>query len=96
MAKAKSTAIAPSVDKSDVAELIFQVSLIGHALNTTRNLSCVYADLMHEVPAESSAVSLDTKALRGTMTFLTAQLDEALESLAMVSDLLSQIETTAA
>ncbi|SEF14497.1 hypothetical protein SAMN02787142_8321 [Burkholderia sp. WP9] len=98
MAKTQSTVIAPSPadHASDIAELIFQTALVNHALETTRNLSRIYADLAHEVPDDSSAVTLDAKALRGMMTFFTAQLDEALESLDVVIALLSQLEKPAA
>ena len=98
MAKAQSTVIAPSPADcaSDIAELIFQTAVIDSALETTRNLSRVYADLAHEVADDSAAITLDAKAMRGMMTFFTAQLDEALESLDMVRVLLSQLEKTTA
>ncbi|KWC96607.1 hypothetical protein [Burkholderia stagnalis] len=97
MAKAKSFAIVPRpVDRaSDIAELIFQTALVDHALATTRNLSRIYADLTHEVADDTAAITLDAKALRGMMTFFTAQLDEALESLDVVRAMLSQLEKPA-
>jgi len=97
MSKAKSTAIVPRpVDRaSDIAELIFQTALVDHALETTRNLSRIYADLTHEVSDDSAAITLDTKALRGMMTFFTEQLDEALESLDVVRATLSLLEKPA-
>lgn len=87
------SAVSKAAERNEIDDLIYRLDAIETTLSAVRNLSRVYADLAHEVPEESAAVTIDAEAMRGTMTFFTAQLDEAIDSLQIVHVLTSQLGT---
>jgi hypothetical protein len=78
--------------EKDIADLVARIGAIDSTLGSVRDLARFYADLAHEVPDESKAVTIDAQALRGTMTFFVAHLENAIESLGMVQTMASLLD----
>lgn len=76
----------------EIAYLLTRLGSIETTVHGVRDLICFYVDLAHELPDESKTVRIDAQALRGTMTRLYAELEDAIESLATAQAMVSLLD----
>ncbi|MDO8591496.1 MAG: hypothetical protein Q7R60_01045 [bacterium] len=77
---------------NEIAHLLTRLGSIETTVHGVRDLICFYVDLTHELPDESKTIRIDAQALRGTMTRLYAELEDAIESLATVQAMASLLD----
>ena len=67
------------------------LEMIEATVQRARDTACLFAYLTQDIPDTSKHIELDLQALRGVMTRICGDLDEALQSLDQTSDLFSLI-----
>ena len=78
-------------EPQNARELAAQLETIEAAVQRARDTACLFAYLTQDIPDSSKHIELDLQALRGVMTRISGDLDDALQSLDKTSELFSLI-----
>lgn len=90
--KSASAASSPAAAEPQPArDFAAHLEMIEATVQRARDTACLFAYLTQDIPDTNKHIELDIKALRGVMTRICGDLDEALQSLDQTSDLFSLI-----
>lgn len=90
--KSSPAASSPAAAEAQPARaLAANLETIEATVQRARDTACLFAYLIQDIPDTSKHIELDLQALRGVMTRICGDLDEALQSLDQTSDLFSLI-----
>jgi hypothetical protein len=78
-----------SEKSKEISDVLSRISTIELMIQEARDIAGLCADLGHELPESTKAITVDAQALRGVMTRLCARMDDAKEMLGTVQTMVS-------